>query len=43
MELRVAIEEWLTRIPVFHLEADQHVLWAGGQVRGPRALRVVLR
>jgi hypothetical protein len=43
MELRVAIEEWLARIPSFHLEEGQRVLWAGGQVRGPRELPVVLR
>jgi len=43
MELRVAIEEWLARIPSFHLEEGRPVLWAGGQVRGPRQLPVVLR
>ena len=41
MELRVAIEEWLKRIPEFRLEADTEVVWAGGQVRGPRILPVV--
>jgi hypothetical protein len=39
MELRVAIEEWLRRIPEFHLAGDE-VTWAGGQVRGPRQLPV---
>ena len=44
MELRVAIEEWLARAPSFHLDDDgPPVLWAGGQVRGPRQLPVVLR
>jgi hypothetical protein len=44
MELRVAIEEWLARIPSFHLDEEgPSVLWAGGQVRGPRELPVVLR
>jgi cytochrome P450 len=43
MELRVALEEWLARIPSFHLEDAKPVLWAGGQVRGPRELPVVLR
>ena len=43
MELRVALEEWLARIPSFHLEEATPVLWAGGQVRGPRELPVVLR
>jgi cytochrome P450 len=43
MELRVAVEEWLARIPSFHLEEATPVLWAGGQVRGPRELPVVLQ
>ena len=41
MELRVALEEWLARVPVFHLAEGAEVLWAGGQVRGPRRLQVV--
>ncbi len=41
MELRVALEEWLARVPVFHLADGADVLWAGGQVRGPRQLEVV--
>ena len=41
MELRVALEEWLRRIPDFHLEEGAEVTWAGGQVRGPRKLPVV--
>jgi cytochrome P450 len=40
MELRVAVETWLSRIPEFHL-ADGAVTWAGGQVRGPRSVPVV--
>jgi len=43
MELRVALEEWLRRIPVFRLEEGAEVTWAGGQVRGPRQLPVVFR
>jgi cytochrome P450 len=43
MELRVAIEEWLKRIPEFRLRDDAPVVWAGGQVRGPRNLPVTLR
>jgi cytochrome P450 len=43
MELRVALEEWLARVPVFHLAEGAEVLWAGGQVRGPRRLDVVFR
>jgi cytochrome P450 len=42
MELLVAIEEWLARFPDFHLEEGAEVTWAGGQVRGPRSLPVVL-
>jgi cytochrome P450 len=41
MELRVAIEEWLKRIPEFRLEDGAEVAWVGGQVRGPRSVPVV--
>jgi hypothetical protein len=41
MELRVAIEEWLRRIPSFRLADDADVTWAGGQVRGPRHVPVI--
>jgi cytochrome P450 len=41
MELRVALEEWLRVIPSFALEERKEILWAGGQVRGPRILPVV--
>ena len=41
MEMRVAIEEWLKRIPDFRLEDPDTVTWAGGQVRGPRRMMVV--
>jgi hypothetical protein len=41
MEMRVSIEEWLARIPDFRLEDPDAVTWAGGQVRGPRAMAVV--
>jgi len=41
MEMRVALEEWLRVIPSFALEEGKEVLWAGGQVRGPRLLPVV--
>jgi hypothetical protein len=43
MEMRVAIEEWLARIPEFELDPSAEVTWAGGQVRGPRQLPVVFR
>ncbi len=42
MELRVALEEWLARIPEFGLSDGDEVTWAGGQVRGPRHLPVVV-
>jgi cytochrome P450 len=41
MEMRVAIGEWLRRIPDFRLEDPDNVTWAGGQVRGPRAMPIV--
>jgi cytochrome P450 len=40
MELRVAVEEWLKRIPSCRLADGAHVTWAGGQVRGPRTVPV---
>src|SRR5947199_1515813 len=38
MELRVALEVWLERVPEFSLADDADVTWAAGQVRGPRTL-----
>jgi cytochrome P450 len=38
MELRVALEVWLERFPVFELADPDAVRWSGGQVRGPRVL-----
>lgn len=40
MELRVAIETWLERIPEFEVSDPAGVTWAGGQVRGPRTIPV---
>ncbi len=40
MELRVAVEEWLARVPEFEVIDPDTVTWAGGQVRGPRSVRV---
>ncbi len=40
MELTVAVETWMERIPDFSLSAPDDVTWAGGQVRGPRLLPV---
>jgi cytochrome P450 len=41
MELRVALEEWLKRIPEFKVEPGARVTWSEGTVRGPRQLPVV--
>lgn len=41
MELRVALEEWLGRIPDFTLRDPAAVTWSQGTVRGPRRLPVV--
>jgi hypothetical protein len=40
MELTVAVEEWLKRIPEFRLVDGAAVTWAGGQVRGPRQVPI---
>jgi hypothetical protein len=40
MELRVAIERFLDRIPTFELVDPDAVSWSGGQVRGPRRVPV---
>jgi len=40
MELKVAIEEWLARIPTYELIDPDLVTWTGGQVRGPRSVPV---
>ncbi|MFG1943891.1 cytochrome P450 [Nonomuraea sp. NPDC048826] len=42
MELRVALEVWLERVPSFSLADPEAVTWASGQVRGPRTLPVRL-
>jgi hypothetical protein len=38
MELRVALEVWLERIPAFTLDDPGAVTWSTGQIRGPRRL-----
>ena len=40
MELRIALEVWLERIPAFTLDDPGAVTWSAGQIRGPRALPV---
>ena len=41
MEIRVALEEWLKRIPEFRLDPNAPVTWSQGTVRGPRRLPVL--
>jgi cytochrome P450 len=43
MELTVALEEWLARIPDFELTDSDAVTWSTGQVRGPRSSPVRVR
>jgi cytochrome P450 len=38
MELRIALEVWLERIPRFSLADPAAVTWSAGQIRGPRTL-----
>jgi cytochrome P450 len=38
MELRIALEVWLERIPEFALADPSAVTWSSGQIRGPRVL-----
>jgi cytochrome P450 len=41
MEMTVAIEEWLKRIPGFRLDPAGKVRWSEGTVRGPRQLPIL--
>jgi cytochrome P450 len=43
MELRVALEVWLERIPEFSLADQAGVAWSTGQIRGPRVLPLRIR
>lgn len=38
LELRVAVEEFLARVPEFELADPDGVVWSAGQIRGPRRL-----
>ena len=40
MELRVAIETFLEKVPTFTLSDPSAVVWTGGQVRGPRCVPI---
>jgi len=41
MEMTVALEEWLKRIPAFRLDPAGKVTWSQGTVRGPRQLPIL--
>ena len=43
MELRVAVEAWMLRIPEFELEHQAKLNWSRGLVRGPRSVPVRFR
>jgi cytochrome P450 len=43
MEMTVAIEEWLKRIPDFRLDPAGQVTWSEGTVRGPRQLPMLFK
>jgi cytochrome P450 len=42
MEMLVAIEEWLKRVPDFRLDSSGEITWSEGSVRGPRQLPLLL-
>ena len=42
MEIRVALTEWLARIPEFCLDPNAPVTWSKGTVRGPRTLPLLI-
>jgi hypothetical protein len=42
MELRVALETWLERVPEFELDTSQAMRWSAGQIRGPRMLPLII-
>jgi len=41
MEITVALEEWLARIPEFSLDPTVPMKWSEGTVRGPRLLPIL--
>jgi cytochrome P450 len=43
MELRVALEAWLERVPEFSLADPSAVTWSTGQIRGPCTLPLRIR
>jgi cytochrome P450 len=42
MEMTVAVEEFLKRIPEFSLDLSREVTWSQGTVRGPRTLPLII-
>ena len=42
MELRVALDVWMERIPSFTLDSSAAMTWSAGQIRGPRSLPLVI-
>jgi cytochrome P450 len=42
MEMRIALEEWLKRVPDFSLDPIRPMTWSEGAVRGPRLLPLIL-
>jgi cytochrome P450 len=42
MEMMVAVEEFLKRIPDFSLDPSRDVTWSEGTVRGPRTLPLII-
>ncbi|NEK56843.1 cytochrome P450 [Geodermatophilus sabuli] len=40
MELKVALTEWLRRVPEFELAGERDVTWTGANVRGPEVLHL---
>jgi cytochrome P450 len=43
LEITIALQEWLQRIPEFSLAPNAEVTWSVGTVRGPRTLPLTLR
>ncbi|HZC95114.1 MAG TPA: cytochrome P450, partial [Bradyrhizobium sp.] len=41
IEITVALQEWLAKIPDFAMAPDAKVEWSAGPVRGPRTLPLV--
>ena len=42
MEMRIALQEWLKRLPDFELDRSRRMTWSEGTVRGPRLLPITL-